>query len=222
MRRSFLIAAFVAALAVAPLWAQMRGGHGGFTAGHPGFSTGSFGFTSARVGFTPSTNFFFNGGFRFGHNPRSNFFFNRSPFFSGHRRYNYSSYYGGYYYPYYSYPYTVVQSEPSTYYPDEYYEQRGLRRDIDVLTGKVDRLQESLESRRPVAHEAPKPAEPQPSTILIFKDQHTREVTNYAIVGGTVWVLNEERADKIPLSDLDLEATTKFNDERGVGFQAPH
>jgi hypothetical protein len=36
-----------------------------------------------------------------------------------------------------------------------------------------------------------------------------------------VWVLNENVAKKIPLDQLDLDATVKMNGERGVDFQVP-
>jgi len=60
-----------------------------------------------------------------------------------------------------------------------------------------------------------------PATILVFKDGHTSEVHNYAIIGTTVWNLSEQTARKIPLSELDLDATVKANDERGVTFKVP-
>jgi hypothetical protein len=60
-----------------------------------------------------------------------------------------------------------------------------------------------------------------PATALVFRDQHVEEVRNYAIAGGTLWVLNEQAAKKIPLTQLDLVATAKMNDDRGVDFQVP-
>jgi len=46
-------------------------------------------------------------------------------------------------------------------------------------------------------------------------------VQNYAIVGQTLWTFAPQRTQKIPLSDLDLAATQKANDERGVDFRVP-
>jgi len=61
-----------------------------------------------------------------------------------------------------------------------------------------------------------------PATALVFRDQHVEEVRNYAISGGTLWVLNDHQAGKkIPLAQLDLDATVKMNDDRGVDFQVP-
>lgn len=63
--------------------------------------------------------------------------------------------------------------------------------------------------------------EASPATVLVFRDQHKQEVQNYAIVGQTLWTFGPQRTEKIPLSDLDLPATTKANDDRGVDFRVP-
>jgi hypothetical protein len=60
-----------------------------------------------------------------------------------------------------------------------------------------------------------------PLTVLVFRDQHKQEVQNYAIVGQTLWAFAPQHTQKIPLADLDLSATTKANDERGVDFRLP-
>jgi len=60
-----------------------------------------------------------------------------------------------------------------------------------------------------------------PNTVLVFRDQHKEEVSNYAIVGATLWNFTPQHTKKIPLSDLDLPATTKANEELGVTFRVP-
>jgi hypothetical protein len=59
------------------------------------------------------------------------------------------------------------------------------------------------------------------STILVFKDGHQVEVQNYAIVGATLFDLSNGRTRKVALGELDLSATVKQNDDRGVDFQVP-
>jgi hypothetical protein len=58
-------------------------------------------------------------------------------------------------------------------------------------------------------------------TVLIFRDRHQKEVTNYAIVGQNLLDLTPQHHEKIPLANLDLPATTKANDDRGVTFRVP-
>lgn len=61
----------------------------------------------------------------------------------------------------------------------------------------------------------------QPQTVLVFKDGHQLEVGNYAIVGTTLYDLTEGHRRKIALSELDVDATAKQNDDRGVDFKVP-
>ena len=64
-------------------------------------------------------------------------------------------------------------------------------------------------------------ASDQPQTVLVFKDGHQVEVANYAIVGSTLYDLTGGHRQKIALADLDLTATAKQNDDRGIDFQLP-
>ena len=61
----------------------------------------------------------------------------------------------------------------------------------------------------------------QPATVLVFKDGRRMEIENYAIVGNTLYDLSDGARRKVPLADLDLGATTKQNDDRGIDFQIP-
>ena len=64
-------------------------------------------------------------------------------------------------------------------------------------------------------------AKPIDPTVLVFRDGHQQEVTNYAIMGQTVYVFDTYK-QKIALGDLDVPATIKVNDDRGVEFQLPN
>lgn len=77
------------------------------------------------------------------------------------------------------------------------------------------------ETEEPAPARLGDPVSAQPSTVLIFKDGHQSDVLNYAIVGDTLFDLGAGRTRKIRLADLDLPATHKANDERGVDFQIP-
>ncbi len=72
-----------------------------------------------------------------------------------------------------------------------------------------------------VVHEATVEVAPQPATLLVYKDGHTKEVQNYAILGDTLFDFTGSRSHKIQLADLDLSATRKKNDDRGVEFRIP-
>ena len=65
------------------------------------------------------------------------------------------------------------------------------------------------------------PAPAEDPTLLVFKDGHQLEVGNYAVVGSTLYDLTPGHSRKVALADLDLDATRKQNDDRGVVFQLP-
>ena len=61
----------------------------------------------------------------------------------------------------------------------------------------------------------------QEPTLLVFKDGRRLELGNYAIIGVTLFDLTPGHSHKVALADLDLEATRKQNDDRGITFQLP-
>ena len=157
----------------------------------------------------------------------------------------YGSYYGsyypwayGYYDPYWYDPYWFWDSDSS----DSSGSDNGYDQDVAAAaeTNRQNLAQQAEEQEmmrqeqadgdqdiyaravplRPVQHEAAG-APILPDTMLVFRDQHKLEVRNYAIVGQTLWSFGGQRTEKIPLSDLDLPATQKANEERGVTFRVP-
>jgi len=87
--------------------------------------------------------------------------------------------------------------------------------------GDRDSVRKAGASDPQAPREPEQPVAAQPSTVLVFKDGHHSEVVNYAIVGETLFDFGAGRTRKILLADLDLPATRKANDERGVDFQIP-
>lgn len=60
-----------------------------------------------------------------------------------------------------------------------------------------------------------------PSTVFIFKDGHRIETRNYAILGQTLIDFSDNTMRKIQLTDLDLNATKKANDDLGITLRLP-
>lgn len=58
-------------------------------------------------------------------------------------------------------------------------------------------------------------------TTLIFKDGHQLEIDNYVVVGQTLYDVSPGHSRRIALADLDLRATEKENDARGVTLELP-
>jgi hypothetical protein len=213
MRRWVSIAAFGLILLSLPTWAQRRGGGAHFSSGGA--------FASHSSGSFHSGNFGHGSGVRLQAGRSFNHHRGFSRGFNG-RRFFYP-YYGAYY-PWYpdAFDYDSENDDRTAVsYPDVNYsgpyrqdQENGLQREVQTLSGKIDRLQVDVEARN-------RPKSEEPATALVFRDQHVEEVHNYAIAGGTLWVLNDQAAKKIPLAQLDLAATVKMNDDRGVDFQVP-
>ena len=66
------------------------------------------------------------------------------------------------------------------------------------------------------------PVHPQPATTLVFNDgRPAMEVHNYALTGSTLYALDDEKRQEIPLSELNLPATIEANRKTGVDFALP-
>lgn len=231
MGRWLTVTAVGAVFLAMPAWAQRHGGGSAGFGGHAGFAAhgtlgGMRGPVISNRGFGGGPNAGMRGGEGFRGHPGSAFF-PRQPFF--HHRF-YPRYYGyGYLYPgwgwYDDYAYSQPYYPSNDYAPDDYSQENQTERqqqaEIDRLNDEVARLREQRST--PTRHASPRTqweGESDP-TQLVFRDKHTEEIQNYAIVGQTLWVFTEDRTKKILLTELDLPATKKANDEHGVTFQIP-
>jgi hypothetical protein len=197
--------------------------------GRPGFHGVPASVTSLNFGAVPNTNF-----------PRPA----HIGFDSGrqHHRHNQglvNPFYGGTPYVPYAYPVYVIpeydvsdigyQRPPADESVPSPADQ--VRQELESLRTTVREYRDELRATRGTEPPAPKaepvqaaesqPAANQPETVLVFKDGHHIEVSNYAIVGGTLYDLSEGRTKKVALAELDLPATVKQNDEHGVEFRVP-
>lgn len=59
------------------------------------------------------------------------------------------------------------------------------------------------------------------TATLVFRNGQKLDIANYAIVGKTLWVFDEQRARRIALADLNLDATRKLNADSGFDFKLP-
>jgi hypothetical protein len=247
MRRLVLVAALVSALAVVPALAQRGGMHGGF-AGHGGFGGhvrgGASGGMRERSGFhnpgfrrpAPRSSGVRNPTFARGRFSQDHFLPNRrfqsSPFHRfDHDRDDFRFRSGlrncfgfncgwGWGWPWWS-------DSDSSYDQDQ-------ERDLELanemnrqsLKEQNERRQEDQDSYarsgpQPQSREDAHADPPAPSTVLVFRDQHRQEIQNYTIQGTTLSAFAPQRTQRISLADLDIPATTKANDDRGVDFRVP-
>jgi hypothetical protein len=162
------------------------------------------------------------------------------PFFHHHGRHHFSPFVGValpiYSTPYY-YPPGIVEPVDDTIEENygrgpRFLDRRGFNRDSVAYEQQYDERLQRLERQiEEVAANSklqpPVPAAPevaaaeQPTTVLVFRDGHAMKVKNYAIVGDMLYIFSTDRRRKVALSDLDLIATEKQNDDRGVDFRLP-
>lgn len=118
------------------------------------------------------------------------------------------------------------------YANDPFYQQtQQLQQEVNRLGNEVQQLREQQAEvlSRPTIREVPASPESAKAakatapivTTLIFLDGRQQTIGNYAIVGPILWVLDEQHARKISLAQLDIPATRKANEDRGVDFSLP-
>jgi hypothetical protein len=101
----------------------------------------------------------------------------------------------------------IVGEQPAVRYPSV---------DADLTQAPPPAQVQPAPQQQSAVYEA-KPNEP---SVLVFRDGRQREVSNYAIMGETVYVF-DKGTQKVALADLDLPATIKANDDRGLDFKIP-
>jgi hypothetical protein len=136
--------------------------------------------------------------------------------------------------PFYAAPYTpvIVMQSPDNEEPVEedysggptIFDRRGSGRASRDTSRDDDRSRRDERESRPAeqaAQPTPAPVADQPPTVLVFKDGHQLEVQNYAVIGDQLYDLTPGHRRKIALAELDLIATAKQNDDRGIDFELP-
>jgi hypothetical protein len=123
------------------------------------------------------------------------------------------------------FPSTGYETEEALPPSSEPEQDSQLAAQVGNLTAEVEMMREDQAARD--FRGAPSPEFPAaseekpPTTLLVYRDGHQMEIQNYAILGKTLWVFSDQRTRQVPLADLDLAATQRVNDDRGVDFVAP-
>jgi hypothetical protein len=150
---------------------------------------------------------------------RGRSFFHHRPWYYGYGGWGYAGWgepaYSGYPLEYYP-----SESYLSAFNPQAAEIQQEQQAEIDRLNEEVARLRQH-ESRPDSSSRPDRPKSESETTRLVFGDKRTEEIRNYAIVGQTLWVFTDQTAKKVLLSDLDIPATIKANEDRGVDFHLP-
>jgi len=93
--------------------------------------------------------------------------------------------------------------------------------EVERLSDQVQLMRDEQRLREERNQQQSKPQDNLPNTVIVLRNGSQLSVRNYAIIGPTVWILNERTAKKIPLSDLDIPATEEANAKNGMEFRLP-
>jgi hypothetical protein len=99
-----------------------------------------------------------------------------------------------------------------------------LATEIQRLSDEVADLREESRRRyedRAPANQGSSVQEPSVPTVFVFRDGRRISAKSYAIAGATLWILNENAAQKFLIADLDTTATERANAANGVEFHVP-
>jgi len=233
MKRLLAVATLAGLVLPIPLVAQRRGGFARPVASGSFHMGSSFAPTRAvspmrpaaarsfRPAMRPAPSSGWRGGFPRGPRPfsRPHHFFGRNPFLFGQPGFS-----------------TVFWSAPPFWYgppdsgpsdepppaaaPDQAEQDSGLADQVAQLTDEVQALRDEQSAGQPVA-QAPAPPEKRVAAVLVYRDGHQAEVSDYALVGQTLWVFSGPRTRRVSLADVNLEATNRLNDSRGIDFTLP-
>jgi hypothetical protein len=100
-------------------------------------------------------------------------------------------------------------------------QETAIARQVERLTEEVELLRRERPSPAALPPAAAAPQEKPVPAVLVYRDGHQGEVENYAVLGQTLYLFAAQTTRRIPLADLDLEATQTLNKERGVDFVPP-
>jgi len=137
-------------------------------------------------------------------------------------------------YPYYGYPYYGYYDpywwwDSGSSYDDGQAQEQQIANEMNEENLEEQQMLEQRDQDAYARPRAPRGLEParqetvrnDPATVLVFRNGSRREIQNYAIVDGMLFNFTLARAEKIPLAVLDIPATVKANDDRGLDFRLP-
>ncbi|MDQ2712237.1 MAG: hypothetical protein M3Y24_08415 [Acidobacteriota bacterium] len=102
----------------------------------------------------------------------------------------------------------------------------GLGDQVQQLSAQMDELRNSLGRSQPspvpgpqVYANSPESASPpSPPVTVVLKNGQTLQIQNYAVMGNTLWDFSSQPVRKIPVSNIDVPASTKATEANGAEF----
>jgi hypothetical protein len=99
----------------------------------------------------------------------------------------------------------------------------GLSAQVQQLSAQLNDLQNQLSQRNlsPSAgapDATPQQGAPAPPLTVVLNSGQTLQIQNYAVMGDTLWDLSSQTSHRIPVSSIDIPASTKASEATGAEF----
>ena len=134
-------------------------------------------------------------------------------------------------YPVDSEPPVVIMQAPPTSVAEERFPAPAQPLMIELRGDRYVQISGNTESgaqtiEEPIAPQQTSPAPQYKITVLLFRDGHQEEVSNYTIVGGILYASADYASAgawirKVDLTELNVPETITSNQSRGVQFRVP-
>jgi hypothetical protein len=108
----------------------------------------------------------------------------------------------------------------------EWQGNRFVRMTVAERNGSNSPVDYAENAKSDVVTKNPPPARELPPAILVFRDGRQQEINSYTIMNGTIftrsdyWITGSWN-QKIQIADLDVPATLRQNQQRGLNFNLP-
>jgi hypothetical protein len=96
--------------------------------------------------------------------------------------------------------------------------EAALSQQIRMLSDQIDQLKNSENRRATVQDEDVQEATPQVPITLVLRNGQQIQVQNYAVMDHTFWDFTRQPARRIPVSNIDIAASTRATEATGAEF----
>ncbi len=232
LTRAFLFGTLAAALAV-NLPAQRGGGLRGAALPSStaiGAGAGHFGPSATARSSAPARASGFRSGYTsYGYRsvgPRSGgtTYRSRGVYSRDRRNYPFAYWIAPYYYAPFDYAdnsYSEPPPEDNSYDPGEQaamMAQQALVEQVQRLSDQVAQLQSGQQLQSQASSESEPPLPPEVPVTLVLRDGRQLQVRSYAVMDQIFWDFSKQTVRKIPISNIDVAASTKATEAQGGEF----
>ena len=96
--------------------------------------------------------------------------------------------------------------------------QGTLSHQVQILSDQIEQLRNAQQRGAVPGNEDPQQATPQTAITVVLRNGQQIQVQNYAVMNQTMWDFTRQPARKIPVSSIDIAASTSATEAKGAEF----